>query len=96
MVTAPHYHISIIPLKPVNNTFVSNLQPNTLLEIEENPFLSIEQANITIILVQQKIGCRIPDQFMAVLWNPGGHTISLSRNTTIGYAQEANYIILLY
>ena len=39
MVTVPCYHISIIALKPVNHTFGTHLQPNTLLKIEENPFL---------------------------------------------------------
>ena len=71
------YYISIIPLKPVNHTLGTNLWPNTLLEIEENPFLSIEQLNITIIPVLQKIGLRIPHLFMAVLRNPGSHNISL-------------------
>ena len=56
MLTVPPFHISILMLKPVNHTFGIDLQPNTLLEIEENSFLSIEQLNITIIPALGKIG----------------------------------------
>ena len=91
-VTIPLYHISIILSKPVNCTFGIKLQPNTFLEIEANPFLSIEQLIITIMTVLQRLGLRIPDSFMAALWNPGGHTITLKRNTTISYAKESDCI----
>ena len=50
-ITIPPYHNSIIPLQPVNHTFETNLQPNTLLKLEENPFLFIEQLTITIVPV---------------------------------------------
>ena len=63
-----------------------------MLEIEENPFLSIEQLNTAIIPVLQRIGLRIPDQVMAVLWNPGGHNIGLKRNSTISHVKESDYI----
>ena len=85
------YNIPIIPFKLVTNTFGMNLQLNTLLEIEENPFLSIEQPNITIIPVLQRIGLRITDRFMAFLCIPGGHNISLKTNTTISYMKELDY-----
>ena len=91
-VTVPPYHISIRPIKPINHMFGTYLQPNTLLETEENPFLSIEQLNITTIPVLQEIGQRIPDKFVAILWNPGGHYIHLERNTTICYVKESDCI----
>ena len=67
-VTIPLYHISVVPLKLVNYICDTNLKPNTLLQIEETPFLSIEQPNRFIIPVLQKLGLRIPHEFMAVLW----------------------------
>ena len=69
---------------------------NTLLEIEENPFLSIEQPKITIIPTLQKSEDRIPGTFMGVLWNPGEHTVTSKRNTTISYVKESNYIEKIY
>ena len=87
-VTIPCYHMSVTPLKQVNYTCDTNLNSNTLLEIEESPFLSIEQPNMMIIPVLQKLELRIPDEFMAMLWNPGGQAIILKRNTTFGYAKE--------
>ena len=53
------------------------VQPTTkyILEIEENPFLSIEQPNLTVGPILQRSWLRIPDNSMAVLWNPGGHNI---------------------
>ena len=35
---------------------------------------------------------RIPDNVMAVLWNPGTHAITLRRNTTNGYTKVSDYI----
>ena len=63
-----------------------------MLEIEENPFLSIKKQSITVVPVQQKLGLRIADKLMGILWNPGGHTINVKRNTTISYAKESDYI----
>ena len=74
-VIIPLYHISIAPLKPINHTISSNIKPNTLNEIEENPFLSIKQWNLIIIPMLQKLELRIPDVYMAVLWNPSGQVI---------------------
>ena len=41
------YDISIVPLSPINH--IGSIQTNILLKIEENPYLSIKQLNITII-----------------------------------------------
>ena len=60
--------------------------------MEENPFFLIEQPNMNIIPVLQKHDNRTPDKFMAILWNPGGHSISIKRNMTIGYKKESEYI----
>ena len=70
-VTIPPYYISIVPLTPINHT--GSIQRNTLLEIEENPFISIKQLNITIIPTLKTLQSRTPDKFMAILWNQGGH-----------------------
>ena len=51
--TLPPHHISIVPLSPINYT--ENIQTNTLLDMEENPFFLIEQSNITIIPGLQKL-----------------------------------------
>ena len=91
-VTIPPYHIDVIPLKPVNHTCNIDLKSNTLLEIEENPFLPVEQPKITIIPTLQKLEGRTPDAFQAVIWNPGGHNITLKRNTTINYVKESSHI----
>ena len=91
-VTIPPYQISVVPLILVTNTCDTNLRPHTLLEIEETPFLSIDQQNMKIIPILQKLGFRMPDEFMAVLWNPGGQAIILKRNTTISNAKESDYV----
>ena len=39
-VTLPPHHMSIVPLTPINYT--ANMHTNILIEIEENPFFSIE------------------------------------------------------
>ena len=53
--------------------------------------LSIEQPNMIIIPVLQKLGLRIPDEFMAMLWNSGGKAVILKK-TTISYVKKSNYI----
>ena len=60
--------------------------------MKENPFFLIEQPNITSIPALQKIDNRTPDKFMVVLWNPGGHSISIKKDMTIGYMKESDYI----
>ena len=76
-VTIPPYHISIIPLKSIKHALNNNIKPNTLIEIEENPFLSIKQPDLIFIPMLQKLGLRIPDVNMAVLWNLGGQAVIL-------------------
>ena len=44
--TTPH-HISIVPLTTIS--YINKVHADTLLEMEENPFLIIEHTNITII-----------------------------------------------
>ena len=58
--------------------------------MEENPFFSIDQLNITIIPALQKLDNRTPDKFMAILYNPDGHSISRRKNN--GYIKESEYI----
>ena len=89
-VTLPPHNISIVPLPSIN--YPDIMHTNILLEIKENPFFSIEQANITIIPALQKLDNRKLDKFMAILWNLVGHCISIKRNTAIGYMIESDYI----
>ena len=58
--------------------------------MEENPFFTIQLPNITIILATQKPDNRTPSKFMGILWNPGGDSISIKRNTTISYINESD------
>ena len=55
-ITVTPYHVSIIPLKSINHVLSSNIKPNTLIEIEENAFLSIEQSDLKIIPMLKKLG----------------------------------------
>ena len=67
MVTFPPHHISIAPLTPIN--YPDKIHTNTLLEMREIPFFSIEKPNINIIPALQKPDNRTADKFMAILWN---------------------------
>ena len=87
-VTIPPYHISLVPLKTINQTKNAKIQSEALLEIEEYP----EQQELVLIPTLQKLGSRVPDAYMAVQWNPGGQTVILKRNRTIGYVKESDYI----
>ena len=71
------YHISIVPLKVVNQARNTNIQPDALIKIEENPFLTIEQPKLVLIPTLQKLESRVPDAYMEVLWNPGGQMVIL-------------------
>ena len=77
-VTLPLHHIAIVSLTPIH--YPDKIHTNTVLEIEDNPFFCIEQRNITIIPPVQNLDNRTPDKFMAILWNPGGHSIRIKRN----------------
>ena len=67
------------------------LWPNTLIEIDDCPFLSIEQPGISILPLLQKVGDRLPDEFIIALWNHGDYTVTLKNKTTLGYVREADY-----
>ena len=60
--------------------------------MEEIPFLAIEQQDLVLIPMLQKLGPQIPDVYMAVLWNSGGQTLILKRNMTIRYVRESDYM----
>ena len=85
-VTLPPHHISIVSLTAIN--YPGKVHTDILLGMKENPFFTIKQQNITIIPALQKLDNRTPDKFMAVLWNPGADSISIKRNTTIGYMKN--------
>ena len=55
--------------------------------MEVNLFLTIEQPELKLIPMLQKLGFQTPDVYMAVLWSPGGQTIILKWNTTISYGK---------
>ena len=91
-VTIPSCHIFITPLKAINHVVSNNIKPNNLIEIEETPFLVIEQLDIVLTPVLQKLGPRMPDIYVAVLWNPHDQAVILKRNMTICYARESDYM----
>ena len=37
----------------------------------------------------QRLGCQVPDTYMAVLWKPRGQNLILQWNMTIGYVKES-------
>ena len=47
-VTIPPYHISLFPLKAINQAINTKIQSGALLEIDENPFLTIEQPEMVL------------------------------------------------
>ena len=55
-VTLQPHHISVVPLISINDP--NKIHTDTLLEVEENPFFTIEQPNITIIPTLQKLDNR--------------------------------------
>ena len=79
----------MIQLIPVGHLV---LWPNTLTEIDRSPFHSIEQTSTSILQLLQRVGDRLPHEFITALWNHGDHTITLKRNTTIAYVREVDYI----
>ena len=85
-VTIPIYLVSIEPLKPVDHMV---LWPNTLIEIDEYPFLPVEHSSVVILPLLHRVGDRLWDKFTIALCNQGGHIITLEENTTIGYVREA-------
>ena len=91
-VTLPPYHISIAPLKAINYAISTYIKPNSLIYVQENTFFSIEQPDLVIIPMLQKLGTRIPDVYITVLWNPGGQTVILKRSMTISSIEESDYI----
>ena len=72
------------PIEAINHATCNNIKP----KIEENSFLAIEQLDLVLIPMLQNLGSRIPNVYMAVLWNPGGQTAILKRNTTISYVKR--------
>ena len=71
-VTILPHHISFVPLEAINQVINIKFPSEALLEIEENPFLTIEQPELVLMPILQRLGSQIPDKYMAVLWNPGG------------------------
>ena len=90
-VNIPPCHVSIILLKLVGHMV---LWPNTLYEIAENPFPLIEEPNVAILPVLEKVGDRFSDEYITTLCNQGGHPITLKENTTAGYVKEAYAIYM--
>ena len=57
-------------VKAINHAINNNVNPNALIEIEENPFLGIEQLDSSLIPILQKLGPKMPDIYMEVLGEP--------------------------
>ena len=58
----------------------------------EKPFFTIEQPYVKIIPALKKLDNEPLNKFMAILWNPGGDSISIKRNTPISYMKESDYV----
>ena len=80
--------MSVMPFIPIGHL---TLLPNTLNEIDESTFLSMEEPSISILPLLQKVGDRLPDMLITTLWNNGDYTMTLKKNTTIGFVREAEY-----
>ena len=61
------------------NQLLQSLQQNEKSTSEKTPFLAIEQPDMILIPMLQKLGPRTPDLYMAVLWNPGDQTVILKK-----------------
>ena len=77
-VTIPPHHASFGPIKAINQT-INTLFIWSILDIEASPFLTTEQSELILILTLQKLGFRVPDTYMAVLWNSGGQTLTIKK-----------------
>ena len=90
-VTIPPHHISFVPLKVINQAINTRFPSEALLEIEENPFLTIEQPELVLMPTVQRLGSQVPNIYMAVLWHPIGQNLILKWNMTIGYIKESEH-----
>ena len=79
-------------MKTINHVINNNIKPNILIEMEEHSFQAIQQLDLALIPMLQKLGPRIPNVYMAAQWNPGGQMVILKRNMTIGYVRESDYM----
>ena len=69
-VTIPPNHISLAPVKANIQVINTKFPSEALLEIEENPFLTIEGPGLFLMPPLLRLGSQVPDTYMAVLWNP--------------------------
>ena len=79
-------------MKAINHAINNNIKAKTIVEIEETHFLAIEQLDLGLVPMLQKLGPRLPNVHMAVLWNPDGQTVILKRNMTIIYVTKSDYM----
>ena len=84
-------HISLVPLKAINQATNTKFPSETPLEIKENPYITREQPEFVLILPLQRLGSHVPDTYMAVLRNPRDQKSILKWNMMIGYIKEFNY-----
>ena len=91
-VTIPSYHISIAPLKAINYAISNNIKLYTLVEIEETPFLVIEQPDPVLTPMLQNLGPRIVNVYMVGAVESSGQTTILKRSMTISNVKESDYI----
>ena len=82
-VTILPYDTSTAPLKAIKQAINNNFTPNGLIEIEVNPFLTIEQPELILIPMLQKLGSQTLDVYMAVLGNPvrANYNIKMEHNS---------------
>ena len=89
-VTIPPHHISLVPLKAIIQAINTKFPSEALLEIEENPFLTIEQPELVLMPIIPRLGSQVLDTYVVVLWNPSGQNLILKWNMNIGYVKESD------
>ena len=82
-VTIPPHHLSLVSLKAINQVINTKFTSKALLEIEENPFLTIEQPELVLMSTLHRLGSQ-------VLWNPDGQNLILKQNMTISYVKKSD------
>ena len=60
IVTMQPHHIFLVPLKAINQTINTKFPSEALLEIEENPVLTIEQTELVLATTLQKLRSQVP------------------------------------
>ena len=58
--TVTPHHVPIVPLKAISQAINEKLTSETLLEIEKNPFLTIELSKLGLVPTLQRLDSKVP------------------------------------